>query len=88
MASRALRTNLDMSWAQHMQILHNAMLEPATQLGSKVAGPFSDDVQVWGQRMQECYDALHILASALETNAVAMSEQDQSTGQNWQQMEQ
>ncbi len=81
-----LRTSLDTTWAHHIQILNTAILEPATQLGSKVAGPFSDDVIVWGQKMQECYDALHLLADTLETSAAAMSEQDQSAGQNLQQL--
>ena len=80
-----LRNNLETTWEQHAQILQNSLLEPVTQLGSKVAGPFHDDLLAWQQRMQECYSALEELADTLETSADAMNSQDQSAGQDFRQ---
>ncbi len=42
--ARTIRTTLDTAWAQHVQILNKSILEPATELGNKVALPFQSDV--------------------------------------------
>ena len=61
-----MRTTLDTAWAQHVQILNKSILEPATELGNKVAIPFQTDISTWNQSMLECYNALYALAYTLD----------------------
>jgi uncharacterized protein YukE len=85
--ARTLRTTLDSAWAHHVQILKKSILEPATELGNKVAIPFQTDITTWNQSMLECYDALYALASTLDGGATIMPEQDQGIAKGFQREE-